>query len=135
MDTEVEAMTGIEPMIYVNSNYATYELESWLDKYDLWIAHWTCTSASTPGTGIWNGDWAFWQYYGPSYCGDNYVPGISENVDLDVFNGTIAEFMLLLSGEEHRFLVWFPQKMVLIKRVALLFNGILFLMLLTMNFL
>ena len=89
--TTVETATGVEPLLYVNSNYANYYLESWVNKYDLWIAHWRCSTSISPNTGIWNGEWAFWQYYGPSYCGDNYVPGISGNVDLDVFNGTRTE--------------------------------------------
>jgi len=38
----VKSETGIEPIIYVNSNYANNYLDSSMSKYDLWIAHWRC---------------------------------------------------------------------------------------------
>jgi GH25 family lysozyme M1 (1,4-beta-N-acetylmuramidase) len=82
----VKSETGIEPIIYVNSNYANNYLDSSVIQYDLWIAHWRCDTGTPPNTGIWN-DWDFWQYYSPDYCGVNSVPGISGGVDLDIFNG------------------------------------------------
>jgi lysozyme len=88
MDT-VKTETGIEPLIYTNSYYANNYLDSSISQYDLWIAHWTCDPAIPPNTGIWD-SWDFWQYWGPSGCGPSYVPGISGNVDLDLFNGDIS---------------------------------------------
>jgi hypothetical protein len=82
----VKSETGIEPIIYVNSNYANNYLDSSITQYNLWIAHWRCDTDTPPNTGIWN-DWDFWQYYSPDYCGVNSVPGISGGVDLDIFNG------------------------------------------------
>ncbi len=87
----VENRTGISPLIYTNPNFINYYLNDTVIKYDLWVAHWTCEpipSYNVPNTGTWR-DWAFWQYYGPGGCGGNagYVPGISTNIDLNIFNG------------------------------------------------
>ncbi|MFA4836167.1 MAG: GH25 family lysozyme, partial [Dehalococcoidia bacterium] len=87
--TTVETETGVEPILYVNSNYANNYLNSSINQYDLWIAHWRCDTTTPPNIGIWS-DWSFWQYYGPEYCGENSVPGITEPVDLDVFNGDLT---------------------------------------------
>ena len=79
--TYVENQTGVEPIIYCNSNYANYEFDSRITQYDLWIANWYVQS---PDTGLWS-TWEFWQY---SSTGS--VPGISGNVDLDYFNGNLS---------------------------------------------
>jgi len=79
----VKNETGIEPIIYVSSNYANNYLDNSVAKYDLWIAHWTYDPATSPNTGIWN-SWDFWQY-----SNNGSVPGISGDVDLDLFNGDI----------------------------------------------
>jgi len=75
--------TGIEPIIYVNSNYANNYLDTSVAKYDLWIAHWTYDPTASPNTGIWS-NWDFWQY-----SNNGSAPGISGDVDLDLFNGDI----------------------------------------------
>ena len=90
----VENRTGISPLIYTNPNFINYYLNESVTEYDLWVAHWTCEpepSYNVPNTGTWR-DWAFWQYYGPGGCGGNagYVPGISTNIDLNIFNGVEA---------------------------------------------
>jgi len=79
----VKNETGIEPIIYVNSNYANNYLDVSLAKYDLWIAHWTYDPSVFPNTGIWE-TWSFWQY-----SDKGSVPGITGNVDLDLFNGNM----------------------------------------------
>ncbi|MBI2583831.1 MAG: peptidoglycan DD-metalloendopeptidase family protein [Candidatus Aenigmarchaeota archaeon] len=79
----VKEKTGVEPIIYVNSNYANNYLDGTVSKYSLWIAHWTYDTSKSPNTGIWS-TWDFWQY---SEKGTN--PGISGNVDLDIFNGDL----------------------------------------------
>lgn len=86
----VESQTGVRPIIYSNSNYANY-LNSSLNTYGLWIAK-PGTSATTPPTnmGVWN-DWMFKQY---SWYGS--VNGISGNVDLDVYHGTIDDFNAMI---------------------------------------
>jgi len=77
----VKNETGIEPIIYVNSNYANNYLNTSVAKYDLWIAHWTYDPTTSPNTGIWS-SWDFWQY-----SNNGSVSGISGDVDLDIFNG------------------------------------------------
>jgi GH25 family lysozyme M1 (1,4-beta-N-acetylmuramidase) len=96
----VKSETGIEPIIYVNSNYANNYLDSSVTQYDLWIAHWRCDTGTPPNTGMWN-DWDFWQYYSPDYCGVNSVPGISGGVDLDIFNGDMDRlYTFVIESEE-----------------------------------
>ncbi|HEC76887.1 MAG TPA: PKD domain-containing protein, partial [Thermoplasmatales archaeon] len=85
----VKSETGVEPILYVNSNYARDYLDGSIANYDLWIAHWTCDPNASPNIGIWD-DWDFWQYYSPDYCGENYVPGINGGVDLNIFNGDMS---------------------------------------------
>ncbi|MGD2250120.1 MAG: lectin-like protein [Candidatus Methanofastidiosia archaeon] len=80
--TYVENETGVEPVIYCNSNYANNELDSRVTQYDLWIAHW---DVSSPNTGVWD-SWEFWQYHVADY---GEVPGISERCDQDYFNGDL----------------------------------------------
>lgn len=80
--TYVEEHTGIEPIIYCNSYYASSLLDSRVTQYDLWIAHWNAVS---PNTGVWD-TWSFWQYRVSSA---GYVPGISGQCDLDYFNGNL----------------------------------------------
>ncbi|MCK4731814.1 MAG: PKD domain-containing protein, partial [Methanophagales archaeon] len=80
----VKSETGIEPIIYVNSNYANNYLDSSVSSYELWIAHWTYDPDASPNTGIWN-DWDFWQY---SDAGS--VPGVNGDVDMDLFNGDMS---------------------------------------------
>jgi GH25 family lysozyme M1 (1,4-beta-N-acetylmuramidase) len=97
----VKDETGIEPILYVNSNYAKNYLDSSIAKYDLWIAHWRCDTGTPPDTGIWD-SWDFWQYYSPDYCGENSVPGISGGVDLDLFNGDMSKlYTFVIAGGDH----------------------------------
>jgi len=92
-----ELHTAVEPMLYVNRNYADFLDECLADVYELWIAHPTCNSNGEPDTKKWN-NWVFWQYYMPephgpcpdNSTGLNSVPGINGPVDLDVFNGDMS---------------------------------------------
>lgn len=81
MDT-VKKGTGVEPILYINSNYARNCFDSSVTNRDLWIAYWA--SKPSPNTGIWKG-WDFWQY-----SSKGSVPGIKGNVDLDRFNGDMS---------------------------------------------
>lgn len=79
---------GFEPLIYANTNYASNYFETNINQYDLWLANYNYAPPSEPPTsayGIWS-DWAFWQYSNTGSVG-----GISGNVDLNVFEGTIDE--------------------------------------------
>ena len=88
----VENQTGVQPIIYVNSNYANNYLDTSVNCYDLWIAHWTYNPNMNPDTGIWD-DWMFWQY-----SNQGSVSGISGDVDLDVFNGNLNELSSYVIG-------------------------------------
>ena len=79
----VSTKTGVFPIIYVNSNYATNYLNQDISRNDLWIAHWTDDPNLNPNIGIWT-NWAFWQY-----SDKGQVSGIEGDVDLDVFNGDL----------------------------------------------
>jgi len=84
----VEQLTGVEPIIYTNTNYATYELDSSVADRDLWIAAYWATpdpENGEPDIGVFN-DWAFWQW--TAHC---IIPGIPGSADCDVFNGTMEE--------------------------------------------
>ena len=88
----VKTKTGVEPILYINSYYSN-NLDSSLTKYNLWIAHY---GVNSPNTGKWS-TWDFWQY-----TSEGSVPGISGNVDLDVFNGDMSRlnsFVIISIGE------------------------------------
>jgi len=81
----IENKTGVQPLLYVNSDYANNYLDNSVNVYDLWIAHWTYDSSLSPDIGIWN-DWEFWQY-----SNQGSIPGITGDVDMDVFKGNLSE--------------------------------------------
>lgn len=77
----LEQHYGVRPIIYTSYRY----MERYLDspefaRYPLWIAHYYVETLS------YEGSWQFWQHtdYGT-------VPGITESVDLNVFNGSLSE--------------------------------------------
>jgi parallel beta-helix repeat protein len=78
----VKNETGIEPIIYTGwyARVGDY-LDDSIAEYDLWIADWTYDPAISPDTGIWE-SWDFWQY-----SNKGAIPGITGDVDLDLFNG------------------------------------------------
>ena len=84
----VESLTGVQPMVYANPNYAS-NLDNSLEVYCLWICD---IDQSPPRIGIWE-DWVFWQY---DWTGS--VLGINGDVDKDVFNGgmhQLKEFIIV----------------------------------------
>lgn len=90
---------GVRPLIY-SSKWAanTYYTPTVASTHDLWLAWWKGTGTSNPpvssNTPLWN-DWKFWQY-----TSTGSVPGISGNVDRDVFEGTLQQLNQLLIGTE-----------------------------------
>jgi GH25 family lysozyme M1 (1,4-beta-N-acetylmuramidase) len=112
-----QTLAGIEPLVYVNTDYATSRLNSGINsprRRSLWIARpftGTYTNTSQPQTpsgypnpyGVWNiasdpnNSWDFWQY-DTTGNGATYGAG-STNLDLDVFNGSITELQTFLIPE------------------------------------
>jgi lysozyme len=83
----VEAATGRRPMIYTSPSFWRSIGNPDLSAYGAWIANWgpKCPTVPSP----WS-DWRFWQ---TSDSGN--VAGISNAVDLDLFNGTLADLQAL----------------------------------------
>ena len=90
----VQTATGIVPILYTSGSIAS-SLGSSLASYcKLWIADPDGSPTIAPGAsylGAWNPNWAFKQY---SWTGT--VSGISGNVDMDVFNGTLVGLKSLM---------------------------------------
>jgi lysozyme len=78
----VEQAIGRKPLIYTAAMMSTV-LADHFSSYPLWVANYTTQCPLMPSG--WT-DWKFWQ---KSSTGS--VAGITGNVDLDVFNGTLAE--------------------------------------------
>ena len=86
----VESQTGVAPIIYANLSY-TNHFETSINNYGLWVAAYSYTPTNPPtDLGAWS-DWLFLQY---SETGS--VPGIIGDVDLNVFNGSIDDFNVLV---------------------------------------
>ena len=80
----VEAQTGRKPVIYTSVGFWSGSVcnSTAVNDLILWAAHWDVTCPTIPDA--WT-DWVFWQYeVSPG------VPGISGDVDRDVFNGDAA---------------------------------------------
>jgi GH25 family lysozyme M1 (1,4-beta-N-acetylmuramidase) len=86
-----EALSGIEPLVYCNTNYATSFMDSSLSGRDLWVANWgqpANNQSGNPATGIFP-KWDFWQYDSPNGLGAQY--GVSSgDIDLDVVHGDVT---------------------------------------------
>ena len=80
---------GVVPVIYMNTNYATNEVNSSVNIYDLWLANWTNNPNNPPAApGIWSGvGYDLWQY-----SSSISVDGISGLADGNVFLGDLSEF-------------------------------------------
>jgi lysozyme len=90
---EVEARVGVEPLVYMNTNYAMNYIDNTLADRDLWIANYNSggvhgdpLTTGSPPTGN-AGAWSFWQY---TNLGSSELYGIPGNtIDLNVANGDI----------------------------------------------
>src|SRR5581483_4573767 len=88
----VQAATGRKPLVYTgtwfwdpnvgSADFASYPL----------VESWYCSSCCPNLPNPWS-DFAMWQY-----SSTGAVPGISGNVDLDKFKGTMADLQLLAGG-------------------------------------
>ena len=87
---------GVRPMIYTSLFGANNRYEPEVAAtHDLWLAWWKNSTVNPPvstDTPAWT-DWKFWQWTSTSS-----VPGITGNVDGDVFYGTMQELNKLLIG-------------------------------------
>lgn len=85
----VKTVTGITPLVYTGQFFASSNFNSTVTQWPLWIAQWPTNpnpqTGNPAGTTPWP-TWNFWQY-----SSTGTVPGISGNVDLDVYNGTLAQ--------------------------------------------
>src|SRR3954471_4255833 len=88
----VEQTSGRKPLIYTSARFMT-ELgnPAGFDGYTLWVANWEVSCPKVPAP-AWS-DWTFWQH-----SSTGMVPGISAAVDLDQFNGTLAELQMFVAG-------------------------------------
>lgn len=85
----VKNVTGIPPIVYTGQFFASQNFNSSVTQWPLWIARYPSTlpdphTASPGSTTPWP-TWHAWQY-----SASGTVPGISGNVDLDVYNGDLA---------------------------------------------
>ena len=93
MNTFATLSGGIVPVIYTGTTYATSELNSSVNIYDLWYPRWPSDpdfDNPPAAPGIWN-SYDLWQY-----SSTTHVTGIgsaTSNVDGDVFLGNIDEFI------------------------------------------
>lgn len=80
----VEAGTGRTPLVYTNvSSWSSMTGDMDPGDLPLWVANWNVTCPLVPDAWA---DWVFWQH---SATGS--VAGIGTDVDLDVFNGNLAD--------------------------------------------
>lgn len=89
--TEIEALFGMRPIIYTSAGFWNAYVGDWNGGYTLWVANY---GASIPRLPIAWDVWQFWQY-----TANGSVPGISGNVDLNYFGGTIEQLRALCSSE------------------------------------
>ncbi len=90
--TRIKQATGKTPIIYTSPGLWPSLSGSSAFKTDtLWVANWgvSCPSLPTP----WGG-WKFWQY-----ADNGHVGGISGAVDLDRFDGSLAELEQFAGGK------------------------------------
>jgi lysozyme len=83
----VAAQTGRTPIVYTSQSFygSTLGAPAGFGGYTLWVANWQVTCPNLPTA--WSG-WQFWQH-----ADNGTVAGITgtANVDLDEFNGTLAD--------------------------------------------
>ncbi|PKN53927.1 MAG: hypothetical protein CVU56_29285 [Deltaproteobacteria bacterium HGW-Deltaproteobacteria-14] len=89
----VDSQLGVKGVVYAGSYF-------WEDNVGsaafagnpLWVAHWTSGCPTIPS------QWADWTFH--QYSATGSIPGISGDVDLDRFNGTVAELLQLVGSSE-----------------------------------
>lgn len=84
------AQTGVTPMIYASPGFWNGQMNSGFGSYPLWVAQYGVPSPRLPRG--WS-NWNFWQY---SQSGK--INGISGNVDLDYFQGSMDDLIAFTRG-------------------------------------
>jgi GH25 family lysozyme M1 (1,4-beta-N-acetylmuramidase) len=89
---QVEAEVGVKPIIYTGKYFWRDQVggSTAFEDHPLWIAHFTALCPSIPAP------WSRWTFHQHSEKGK--VAGITGNVDLDNFNGTLAELQAFAAG-------------------------------------
>ena len=86
---KIENHYGVKPIIYASYKFKTrYLNDSIFDTYPSWIAHYYVDSVK------YQGEWKFWQH-----TDVGTLPGIDEQVDLNVFNGSSVNLRKMLIPE------------------------------------
>ena len=88
----VEKGTGRKPIIYTASGFWSSLGSPSFAGYPLWVANWGVSCPNLPGG--WK-DWKFWQY-----SDSGSVSGISGGVDVNQFNGSLAELKDYAGGPD-----------------------------------
>jgi GH25 family lysozyme M1 (1,4-beta-N-acetylmuramidase) len=83
----VEAATGIVPILYTSNYFWTTTLgdPTQFSADPLWIADWNVSLPTLPDSNWGGNSWTLWQY-----SGSGTVTGVTNEVDLDYFNGDSA---------------------------------------------
>lgn len=82
----IEKHYGVKPIIYASYKFKTsYLNDSVFNSYPYWIAHYYVDSVR------YEGDWSFWQHHDAGT-----LPGIDEQVDLNIFNGSLQQLDSML---------------------------------------
>jgi len=89
----VEAHYGQRPIIYTTPRFYKENRLSQFKGYDYWLR----TTAKTPREAYPGQSWRFWQYSATGLIG-----GIAGEVDLNVFNGSRAEWAAWLAARSHK---------------------------------
>lgn len=85
----IEAHYHVKPILYTSYRFKTrYLNDSVFNTYPYWIAHYYVDSVE------YRGPWKFWQH-----TDVGTLPGISERVDLNVFNGSLDELRQMTVSE------------------------------------
>lgn len=86
----VEKRYGVKPILYTGYKFKENYLNTKaFEDYPYWIAHYYVPKLS------YKGKWRFWQH---TDCGK--LPGISEKVDLNIYNGSMYELRRLCLEEK-----------------------------------
>jgi GH25 family lysozyme M1 (1,4-beta-N-acetylmuramidase) len=85
----VELHTGKRPIVYTAA-FMSSVVGSGFSSYPLWVANYGVNCPQLPS------GWSQWSIWQSSSTGS--VPGIAGNVDLDVFNGSLADLQAFAAG-------------------------------------